>query len=267
MPGDPDHLGDRRRGARDVHAGRLPVPGGRLLADEERGHDRAEDPRQLLDRGALLLGGRLRARLRRRRLVRGHARARSWAPANRRSVPGDGVLAGGGAGQVLLPVRLLRGVAGDRLGHDDRAHQVRRVPDLRGRLQLADLPDHQPLDLRRRLAPGQPRHAGLRRLDGGAPDRRHRRARGAAPARPAARQVRQRRQAERDPRPQHAARRAWRCWCCGSAGSASTRARRSARSAAASPTWRWSPSSAPRPGVLGAMLVELPARRGSSTWA
>ena len=64
---------------------------------------------------------------------------------------------------------------------------------------------------------------------------------------PAARQVRQGRQAERDPGPQHAARRAWRCWCCGSAGSASTRARRWARSAAASPTWRWSPTSAPRP--------------------
>jgi Amt family ammonium transporter len=57
-----------------------------------------------------------------------------------------------GSSEVLLPVRLLRGLAGDRLGHDDRAHQVRRVPDLRGRLQRADLPDHQPLDLRRRLA-------------------------------------------------------------------------------------------------------------------
>ena len=50
------------------------------------------------------------------------------------------------------------------------------------------------------------RHAGLRRLDGRAPDRRHRRPRGAAAARPAPRQVRRGRQAERDPRPQHAAR-------------------------------------------------------------
>ena len=51
----------------------------------------------------------------------------------------------------------------------------------------------------------QPRHAGLRRLDGGPPDRRHRRARGAAAARPAARQVRPGRQAAGDPRAQHAA--------------------------------------------------------------
>ena len=121
------------------------------------------------------------------------------------AVPRDGVLAGGGSCQVLLPVRVLRRVARDRVGHHDRAHQVRRLPDLRGRLQRADLPDHQPLDLRWRLAPGELRHAGLRRLDGGAPDRRHRRARGAAAARPAPGQVRRGRQAERDPRPQHAA--------------------------------------------------------------
>ena len=49
------------------------------------------------------------------------------------------------------------------------------------------------------------RHAGLRRLDGGPPDRRHRRARRAAAARPAPRQVRRRRQAARDPGPLHAA--------------------------------------------------------------
>ena len=41
------------------------------------------------------------------------------------------------------------------------------------------------LDLRRRLASGQHRHAGLRRLHGGPPDRCDRRARRAAPARPA----------------------------------------------------------------------------------
>ncbi len=120
--------------------------------------------------------------------------------------PATGVLAGGGSSQVLLPVRVLRGVAGDRVGHHDRAHQVRRLPDLRGRLQRADLPDHQPLDLRWRLAPGELRHAGLRRFDGGPPDRRHGRAGGAAAARPAPGQVRRRRQAERDPRTQHAAR-------------------------------------------------------------
>ena len=49
------------------------------------------------------------------------------------------------------------------------------------------------------------RHAGLRRLDGGPPDRRDRRARGAAAARPAPRQVRAGRQAAGDPGAQHAA--------------------------------------------------------------
>ena len=44
------------------------------------------------------------------------------------------------------------------------------------------------------------RHAGLRRLHGGAPDRRHRRIRGPAPARPAQGQVRPGRQAAGDPR-------------------------------------------------------------------
>ena len=43
--------------------------------------------------------------------------------------------------KLLLPVRLLRGLAGDRLGHDARAHQVRRLLDLRGRLLGAHLPD------------------------------------------------------------------------------------------------------------------------------
>ena len=42
------------------------------------------------------------------------------------------------------------------------------------------LPDRLALGVRRRLAADQPRHAGLRRLDRGPPDRRHRRARGAA---------------------------------------------------------------------------------------
>ena len=46
------------------------------------------------------------------------------------------------------------------------------------------------LDLRRRLAGGQHRHAGLRRLDRGPPDRRHGCVRGAAPARAASGQVR-----------------------------------------------------------------------------
>ena len=90
----------------------------------------------------------------------------------------------------VLPVRLLRGLTGDRVGHDAGADQVRRVRHLRDRVQRGDLPDHQPLDLRRRLAAGEHRHAGLRRIDGGPPDRCHRRAGGVAVARPAHRQVR-----------------------------------------------------------------------------
>ena len=62
--------------------------------------------------------------------------------------------------------------------------------DLRRRVRRAHLPDRRALDLRRRLAVHLVRHAGLRRLDGGPPDRRHRRARRAAAARPAPRQVR-----------------------------------------------------------------------------
>ena len=69
----------------------------------------------------------------------------------------------------------------------------------------AHLPDRLALGLRRRLAADQPRHAGLRRFDGGPPDRRDRRPRGAAASRAAQRQVRRRRQAAGDPRPQHAA--------------------------------------------------------------
>ena len=83
----------------------------------------------------------------------------------------------------LFQFIVLRRLAGDRLGHDARAHQVRRLRHLRRRVRRPDLPDRLALGLRRRLAADQPRHAGLRRLDRGPPDRRHRRARGAAAAR------------------------------------------------------------------------------------
>ena len=117
-------------------------------------------------------------------------------------------------GEVLLPVRLLRRLARDRLGLDARAHQVRRLHHLRRRLRLDHLPDRRALGLRRRLpaGAGRPveghrlrRHAGLRRLDRRPPHRRDRRARGPAAARPEEGQVRQGRQAAGDPRPQHAA--------------------------------------------------------------
>ena len=60
-------------------------------------------------------------------------------------------------GVDVLPVRLLRRFAGDRLGDDAGADQVRRLRDLRDHLQRRPLPDDQPLDLRRRLAAGQRR--------------------------------------------------------------------------------------------------------------
>ena len=95
--GDQLALGDRRRLSRDVHAGRLRVPRDRLLARQERGHGRREDPHELLDRRAHVLGRRLRLRL--RRSARSSAttgsscattatrrrRSRSWASPTRRS--------------------------------------------------------------------------------------------------------------------------------------------------------------------------------------
>ena len=143
-------------------------------------------------------------------------------------------------------------VAGDRLGHHHRAHQVRRVPDLRGRLQRADLPDHQPLDLRRRLAPGEPGHAGLRQARSSTSPARPARWRRCCSARASASTATT---ASRTRSPATTCRSwAWRCWCCGSAGSASTPARRSARSAAL--RRRGGRDAARRrAGVLGAMLV------------
>ena len=68
------------------------------------------------------------------------------------------------------------------------------------------LPDGGTLDLGRRLADGAG-HAGLRRLDGGSPLRRHGRARWHPAARSPSRQVRRRRPAGNYSRAQHAARR------------------------------------------------------------
>ena len=178
-------LGDRRRLFRDVHAGRLRLPRDRLLARQERGHGHREDRHQLLDRRDHVLGGRLRVRVRRPARPR-HRDPRLLPARLRRSaagLPDHGPVGRDGRVEVVLPVRLLRRLARHRVGHDARAHQVRRLRHLRGRLQRADLPDRLGLGLRRRLAAGQPRHAGLRRLDGGPPDRRDRRPRRAAAAR------------------------------------------------------------------------------------
>ena len=117
------------------------------------GIGRREDPRQLLDRLDRLVGCRLRARLRWRRRDR-------WRLAASSSRHGAHASTGGARrgrdrrldGRVhALPVHVLRRLPGDRLGHDARAHQVRRVRDLRGRLRGGHLPAHRPLDLRWRL--------------------------------------------------------------------------------------------------------------------
>ena len=161
----------------------LRLPRDRLLARQERRDDRREDPRELLDRGDHVLRDRLRVRLRRR----GHHRPRRVLPARLRrpadGVPGHGPVRRDRAVEVVLPVHLLRRLAGDRLGHDARADQVRRVHHLRDRLRRVHLPDRVALGLRRRLAAVQHRHAGLRRLDGRPHDRRDRRPGGAAAAR------------------------------------------------------------------------------------
>ena len=154
----------------------------------------------------VVLGGRLRLRLRRRATIIGTQGffLRDYGdPQEAFAV--DGPLRRHDRDEVALPVLVLRRLAGDRVGHDARADQVRRLRDLRGRLRRPDLPDRLALGLRRRLAADQPRHAGLRRLDGRPPDRRDRRARGPAAARPAPRQVRLRREAAGDPGAQHAA--------------------------------------------------------------
>ena len=54
---DQHDVGDDRRLPRDVHAGRVPAAGDRILAREERWNAGAEGPDQLLDRSPRLLGG------------------------------------------------------------------------------------------------------------------------------------------------------------------------------------------------------------------
>ncbi len=87
---------------------------------------------------------------------------------------------------------LLRGLAGDRLGHDARADQVRRVRDLCRGLRRDHLPAGRTRRLRRRPARRRWRQAGdgLRRFDRRSPHRRGRSARRSAAAWPAHRQVR-----------------------------------------------------------------------------
>ena len=178
-------VGVPRGRAGDLHAARVHVPGDRILPGQERGHDRREDLDELLDRRDHVLGGGLRVRLRRSPRAR-HRRHGILPPRLRRSVdgvPDHGLLRRVRRVEVHLPVRVLRRVARDRLGHHARADQVRRLRHLRRHLLRADLPDLLGLGLRRRLAAERHRHAGLRRLDGRPPHRRHRWPGGAAAAR------------------------------------------------------------------------------------
>ena len=107
----------------------------------------------------------------------------------------------GGSG-LPLRGRLLRGLAGDRLGRDGGADEALGVLRLRSCLH-PHLLRRIALDLEPRRLAVLARDAGLRRLDRGPLPGRARRARRRAPPRSAHREVRVRRQAERDPGPQH----------------------------------------------------------------
>ena len=84
-----------------------------------------------------VLGGRIRLRLRRPGDVIGHDGffLDATTATRRQRVPRDGPVQRDDRVEVVLPVRLLRRLAGDRLGHDARADQVRRLHHLRDRLR------------------------------------------------------------------------------------------------------------------------------------
>jgi len=143
------HLGDRRRLPGDVHAGGLRAAGDRLLARQEL---RARSSRRSsrTSRSPAFVIGRSASRSRSvDRSGRSSGRTgSSWRlrqPVDR--LPGHGLLGRDDRVEVGSSSRLLRRLARDRVGHDARAHQVRRLPHLRGRLQLADLPDRLGLGL------------------------------------------------------------------------------------------------------------------------
>ena len=105
-------------------------------------------------------------------------------------------------GRVPLRGRVLRGLAGDRVGRHGREDEAVGVLRLRRDLH-ADLLARLALDLEPRRMAVRPGHAGLRRLDGRALPGRARRPRRSDPARATDRQVREGREVERDPRAQH----------------------------------------------------------------
>ena len=156
LVGDQLPVGDRRRLLRDVHAGGLRLPGDRLLARQERRHGRREDPHELLDRRRSCTGPSASPSP---SATGDHHRARTgfFLRGLRRPAGGvrrDGPLRRDDRVEVVLPVRLLRRLAGDRLGHDARADQVRRLHHLRDHLRRVHLPDRLALGVRRRLAAG-----------------------------------------------------------------------------------------------------------------
>ena len=196
-------VGHAQRRPGPAHAGRSPVPGGRHVAHEERRHARAQGTHLHGGRRDRLLRLRLRLRLRQRR----HHRLDGLpAPGLRRSAEGlrdHGPVRRADRVEVALPVRVRLRDPRHRLGLDARADQVPRPRDLRRRVRRLRLPARLALGVRRRLAPDEHRHAGLRRLDRRSPGRRDGRARRPAHARSAPRQVRPRRREPADPRPQH----------------------------------------------------------------
>ena len=178
------HLGPRRHGSRVLHAGGLRLPGDRLLAGKNVGAGIAKIVVNFSDRHDRVVGGRVRL-----------------------AFGGAGVIAGDTGfffqiGRDMsdgLPARLYgaRPTAHAAFfifqfmfcavslaivwGIDARAHQVRRVPDLRDRVRGGHLPAGRPLGLRRRrVRRVRRRRAGLRRLVGGAPHGCDRRAGGVA---------------------------------------------------------------------------------------
>ena len=113
---------------------------------------------------------------------------------------------------------------------------------------------------------GHRRHAGLRRLDGGAPDRRDRRARGAAAARAAQGQVRPGRQAAGDPGALDAAVRPRRPDPV--ARLVRVQPRLDARRARTGASRRscWSPTWPPRPACSALATASGRRRRSTSAW-
>ncbi len=187
-------LGCRRDRPGLPDAGRVHVPRDRLLTAEERRHGGRQDPRQPRDRDDRLVGDRLRGRRRRRQRLLRHQRL--LLPLRPDDRPGRRSVQRGRLRRDADALRacLLRGLAGDRLGHDPGADQVRRLRDLRRRLRRGHLPADRARGLGRRPALRHRRQAGdgLRRLLGGPPHRCGRGACGAAAARRPQGQVRRR---------------------------------------------------------------------------